>query len=115
MNKDIIEKICRNVGLKPERREQVRGAEIFVADGFSAPPHNDYRRFGIDPTDFPFGCYVTLWWVSKGSEELDTGQPVFFDAFHNPEYDITTKKLARLNTAMREAKGFLERRKAVHA
>jgi hypothetical protein len=114
MDKNAIERICRSVGLVPEKRVRVGDAEVFVADGRSSPPHMAYRRFGIAPDDFPGGCYVTLWWVSKG-EDLDTGQPLFFELFHNPEYSGAAKKMARINTAVREASGFLNRRKAVHA
>lgn len=115
MDKNSIERICRTVGLVPEKRTRVRDAEIFVADGFSTPPHSAFRRFGIEPTDFPGGCFVTLWWISKQDEQLDTGQPLFFDLFHNPEYSGATKKLARINTAMREADGFMKRRKNARA
>lgn len=114
IGKHRIERICRSAGMLPVKRGNIMGAEVFIADGFSSPPHFNYRRFGVDPTDFPFGMFATLWWISKGDENLDTGQPMFFDAFHNPEYAKADKQRARINTAMQEAKTFLARRKKVH-
>lgn len=112
MDKSKIESICERAGMKPAKRERWRDYEIFVADGFSLPPHRSFQRFGVDANDFPSGMYATLWWVSKKTEKLDTGQPIFFDAFHNPEYSLPNKKAARINTALREAEGFLKRRAA---
>lgn len=114
MDKDRIERICRTAGMRPEKRVPFKSYEIFVADGFSLPPHRNFQRFGVEPLDFPSGMYATLWWVSKHEDKLDTGQPIFFDAFHNPEYSTETKKQARINTALREAEGFLKRRAKKH-
>ena len=114
IGKSKIETMCRAAGMVPAKRARVDGAEVFVADGFSAPPHFAYRRFGIGPEQFPFGMFATLWWASKGDEKLDTGQPLFFDAFHDPQYSPEGKKRARINTAMKEAKSFLARRKKAH-
>lgn len=112
MNKDKIETMFRRAGLVPEKREKVGDYEVFIGDGFSAPPHHAYTRFGVGPDEFSFGCYVTFWWVAK-DEKLDTGHPLFFDAFHNPEYDTATKKQARINSALKDAVGFLHTRKKV--
>lgn len=100
--------------MRPEKRARWKDYEIFVADGFSLMPHNAFRRFGVESDEFPAGMYATLWWVSKESDQLDTGQPIFFDALHNPEYSAETKKQARINTALREAEGFLKRREQQH-
>ncbi len=108
--KDVMERICRAAGMRPEKRTRHGDYEIFIADGFSLPPHKAYRRFGIEPEDFPMGMYCTLWWTGM-SERLDTGQPLFFDAFHDNQYDQATRKAARINRALKEAQGFLERRK----
>ena len=109
--KSKIESICRQAGMRPVRRTTVEGAEVFIADGFSLPPHRAYRRFDIGPLEFPRGMYVTLWWASKGDEKLDTGQPLFFDVFHNPEYANGSKQLARINAATNAARDFLSSRK----
>lgn len=111
IGKNKIEKMCREAGMKPARRATIDGVEVFIADGFSAPPHWAFRKFGINHSEFPMGMYVTLWWASKGDEKLDTGQPLFFEPFHNPEIGQGSRKLARINAAMKEAKDFLDLRK----
>lgn len=114
ISKHGIERICRQAGMKPVRRGNINGAEVFIADGFSAPPHQHYRRFGIGPEQFPGGMYVTLWWLSRGEDKLDIGQPLFFELLHDRQFSGGSKQLARINAAMKEAKTFLERRKKVH-
>lgn len=114
IGKHKIERMCRTAGMIPETRTNINGAEVFIADGFSAPPHQNFRRF-VEATEFPFGMFCTMWWASKGDEKLDTGQPLFFDAFHNPEYSKADKKRARINAARKEAETFLSRRKKAAA
>lgn len=114
MNKEQMERVFAAGGVKPVDRVRLRDHDVFIGEGFSLPPHRIYRRFGVSETDFPRGMFATWWWIGK-DEKLDTGQPLFFDTFHNPEYDAATKKIARKNTAIKEAVGFLNRRKAVHA
>ena len=114
IGKQRIEDICRSAGMVPVARDNINGTELFIADGFSAPPHHAFRRFDVGPTDFPYGMYITLWWVSRGDEKLDTGQPLFFDAFHDSEYSLADKKLARINSAKQTAVEFLQKRKKAH-
>ena len=112
--KTAIERICRAAGMAPVKRDNIRGAEVFVADGVSMPPHMAYWRFGIEPTEFPQGMYATLWWASKGDERLDTGQPLFFDAKHNPSLPVGSKQKARVNAALKSAREFIDLRKKAH-
>lgn len=112
MKKEVIEKACRKAGMTPARRTKIDGIEVFIADGFSSQPHRSFARFGVEEGEFPKGCYATLWWASKDND-LDIGQPLFFDPMHNPEYDLRTKKMARINSAIQEASGFLSRRKEI--
>ncbi len=114
MKKQAVEEACRKAGMKPALRTKIMGVEVFIADGFSFQPEKMYARFGIEKGDFPLGCYATLWWVAK-DDDLDIGQPVFFDFLHNPEYDLATKKIARVNAAVKEAQGFLNSRKKVRS
>lgn len=114
MKKQAVEEACRKAGMKPALRTKILDVEVFIADGFSFTPEKAYARFGIDKGDFPLGCYATLWWVAK-DDDLDIGQPVFFDFLHNPEYDLATKKIARVNTAVQEAHRFLKTRKKVRS
>jgi hypothetical protein len=111
IGKQKIERMCRAAGMVPAKRETINGVEIFIADGFAAMPHTVFGRFGVEPGDFPFGCFATLWWASKGDEKLDAGQPRFFAAFHDPEIGHGSKQRARINSAMQHAKAFLEARK----
>ncbi len=112
MKKQVFEEACRKAGMTPAHRTKILGAEVFIADGFSFDPHTRFARFGIEKTDFPLGAYATMWWVAK-DEELDIGRPLFFDFMHNPEYDLASKKTARINTAVNEAGAFLKRRKEI--
>lgn len=104
MDRHKIERMCRNAGMRPEIREKIGNIDLFIADGFSLPPHRWFKKFGVEPEDFPFGMYATLWWVSKKEDHLDVGQPLFFDKMEN-------SKLARINAARKEARLFVERRK----
>ena len=110
IGKNRIETICRNAGMVPVARDKIDGAEVFIADGFSTPPHVKQRRW-LEKNEFPWGCFVTLWWVSKGDEKLDTGQPIFFDAFHDSNMSLASKKIARINMAKQTALDFLRSRK----
>lgn len=110
-NKDKIEAMCREAGLRPERRLSMQGFDLLLADGFSLPPHAAWGKFGVDPDEYPFGCYVTIWWVMKGEDRHYVAQPLFFDAFHDRQLDIESKKRARLNAAEKSAAEFLDRRK----
>lgn len=116
MDKEVIERCCRAAGLTPEKRSVVEGYDLFVADGFVpanlCQPY--FWRFGITTTDFPMGMFATIYWLAQGEDKVEMGQPLFFEAFHNPELgDAATRKTARLNTAAKEAAGFLKRRKKV--
>lgn len=110
MKKDVIERACRAGGLLPVRRELINGVGVCVADGFSATPHIQFKRFGASPGEFPFGAYLTIWWLEKGPDDFDIGVPLLFEAFHNPEYDVKTKQLARINTALVAANDFMKRK-----
>lgn len=110
-SKDKIEKMCRAAGLKPERRSKIRGLDVLIADGFSLPPHNAFRRFGVAAKDFPRGCYVTFWWLMKGEERMFIGCPLMFEALHDPELGAGSKKLARINAALKHAREIAENMK----
>lgn len=110
MNKEKIEEIFRKGGVSPAERRSYGDFNVFIGDGFSLMPHNAYRRFGVDPDEFPSGMYVTWWWIGK-DEKLDVGRPLFFSAMHNPEYSAADKKTARINAALKDAEKFMARRK----
>jgi hypothetical protein len=102
ITKGNIERMCLKAGTAPADRIFVGDYEILISDGFSLPPHRVFRKFGIGPDDFPKGCYCTFWWLMKG-DNLYFGKPLFFDAFHDPEYDAATKRRARINRARDDA------------
>lgn len=115
MDKNKLEKICRDANMRPEHREHFRDHDIFIADGFSLPPHAAHRRFGVEDWEYPYGMYATLWWVGKNNEKLDIGQALYFDHNHNPALDLASKKQARINAAVEEAKTFIKRREKASA
>jgi len=86
---------------------------LLISDGFSLPPHRAYWRFGVGPDEYPSGCYVTFWWLMKGEERLFVAYPLIFDVFHDPEYDVATKKRARINTAVKKAEEFVSQLRRV--
>ena len=105
-NKDKIEQMCRNAGLRPEKRYALKNFDVLLADGFSLPPHIKFRRFGVTANEFPHGCYVTFWWLMKGEDRLFVANALMFDAFHNQELEFSMRKKARVNRALQEAAGF---------
>jgi hypothetical protein len=107
MNKDRLEEIFRKGGAKPVSRQKLEDFDLYIGDGFSLSPHTHYRRFGVEATDFPRGMYVTWWWIGK-DENLFTGQPLFCDVNHDPEYSWDDKKQMRVRSAIETAKGFLK-------
>jgi hypothetical protein len=110
MNKDKIEEMARNAGLKPVSREKLEDYDLYIADGFSLSPHTAHNKFGIQPLDFPNGMYVTMWWTAKG-EDGGYMHHLFLDAHHDPEYSWEDKKIMRINAARDDAKKFLALRK----
>src|SRR3990167_4855120 len=111
LDKKTLEKACRAAGMRPVKRGDINGTSVYIADGFSTPPHYKFRRFGVEPNEFPWGAFVTLWWLERGEGHLDVGRPMIFDAFHDPQYSRETRQLARINSALRDARDFMARRK----
>lgn len=107
-DKEKIESMCRKAGMKPFERRQLRDYDLLISDGFSMPPHYTYQRFGVDPDDFPNGCYVTFWWLMKGEDNMFAAHPLFCDIYHDMEYDKETKHRMRLNSAVEDAENFLK-------
>lgn len=109
MNKEKIEKVFREAGVKPVSRERLADYDLYIGDGFSLPPHSSHNKFGVEPTDFPNGMYVTWWWIAKGEDGGDL-HPLFFDVHHNPEYSWDDKKTLRVNASRADAENFLKTR-----
>lgn len=114
MNKDKIEQMCRKAGLIPARRETIKGHDVCVADGFSTEPHVTFARMGVAKGEFPNGCYVTMWWAAQGEERMQMAEPLFCNPDHDPEYDLATRKRARINAAIKRAHEVLTQREGGH-
>lgn len=111
-----IEKICDQAQLRLEARERIWGGinepyELFIAAGESSPPHFRYQRFGIEPTDFPLGCIVTMTWLFKDEDDMILGIPAFFEKNHDANLEPEARKQARINRCKADAMKFLENRK----
>lgn len=114
IGKPQIEKMCRAAGMVPVARMNIDGIEVFIADGFSPIPSIAFQKFGIEPQDFPGGCFGTMWFASCREDKLDFGRPLFMDVLHNPELSPRAKKHARIRAAAEDAKINLDRRKRAH-
>ena len=103
ITKANMERMVRAAHAKPVARARVRGRQIFIADGFSLPPHTAYRWVAnIEPTDYPNGAHVTMWW--SGEETVRDGTWLVWDANHNPEYSEADKLRGRIHAAIENAK-----------
>lgn len=116
VTKADMERICRAAAMPPVHRDKLAdGREIFVADGFSLPPHYMHRHFGITPSDFPYGAYATMWWAATGDEQLEVGAPLYFDVAHDPSMPSGSKQKARINAAIKHAKQHFARLKKIRS
>lgn len=118
LNRRRIEKICDDAQLRLEKRERLWASmgeqyELFIAAGESKPPHFRFQKLGLDPDDFPLGCYVTIWWMLKDETKLVLAAPAFYEKNHNPELTEAGKKQARINRCSKDALNFLQSRKRV--
>jgi hypothetical protein len=107
ISREKVEKMTKKAGLTPVKKMAFRDFDILISDGFSLPPHRNFKKFGLGPQHFNQGCYVTMWWLMKGEEQMFAANSLFFDVFHDPEYDKETKKQMRANSAFEDAKSFL--------
>jgi hypothetical protein len=114
IDKEVIERCCRLARMTPEKRARVGEHDVFVADGFHPQPFPAFERMGVKENEFPMGCYATTWWTAQGEDKVEMGTIFFCEPFHDPGYTVETKKQARINTALREAEGFLKRREQQH-
>lgn len=110
LNKHNTEKMCRGAGLHPTKRERFQDREIYVADGFSERPEFTFKRFGVDPGEFPNGAFCTIWFVAKSESFFELGHPLLFDKFHDPVISPGSKQMARVNKAVQEAQESISRR-----
>ena len=109
--KDDIERMFSAIGVKPVHRTKILGNEVFIADGFVQPSMIDkgyLRKFEIKPGEFPFGCFLTVWWTEQ---HKGTGSICACDAMHDPGYSAEEKQKMRINSAVHLATKDMTRRK----
>lgn len=111
IDKAKIETICDAAQLSLERRQTVGEYELFIAAGESKPPHFRYQRFGIEPEDFPNGCFVTMSWLMRGEDKLEIAWPTFFEKNHDAYMTDLGRARARTNRAIKDAHEYLEMKK----
>jgi len=97
--KEDMERMCVAAGMQTQPRRTIEGKEVFIADGFSSPPHAAFGRFGLTPEEFPFGCFVTFWLTEARKSEIGMGRPLFFDALASTSRD----RDARIREAVKDA------------
>lgn len=109
MNKGQMETMFSNAGFRAIERARHGDYDIYIADGFSRPPHHALQaKFGFKEDDYEFGCYVTFWLLYKGGElQCDGGFVVC-------EPDQVNARL-RAKAAIKHAVGFIETRKRIAA
>lgn len=105
LTKDSLTRVCAAAGLLPEVRTEHRGYDIFVGHGFTGKPGVTLKRFGVDHSMFPFGCFLTLWSVAKGEDCI-------LIAAVEPYIDAREKN-ARLQMAIDGATAFIDKLKKV--
>lgn len=115
LNRDTVEKMMVGAQMQPAHKEKVGDYEVFVGDGYSFTPEATYKRFGAEPGDFNGGAFCTVWFVARDETFFEVGSPALYRTDHNPELDTSSKRRARINRAMKDAKEFIDRRKRVAA
>lgn len=108
MNKDRLDKFVRKLGMVPVKRETAKAGEIFVADGEPGDKVKAslIKRGAISLGEFPAGFFMTTWWVACGEDDILYGPSLFFERNHDPELPSNMKQVARINTALKEARAF---------
>lgn len=99
-----LEKHFQLNGIKPEKKVDFKGFQIYLAD---SGVHHDIkdRGFTLDEMEkFSLGYYMTIWAIGVG-EKLFGYTPLFFECLH--DVNIDDRKSARLKSAEQQAKAFI--------
>ena len=109
-----FETILSVAGIVPVARATIDGEDVFVADGFVSPLKQEtLKRFGVEPNEYPYGCYMTISVIEDKQRGWDT-QYAVCDAFHDPGHSKETKQSMRVKTILeRTQQAISSRRKNV--
>lgn len=116
MNKEKLEKFCRNIGLEPAEKIAFKDGHILIADGLvsEAGKASLVKRGGIELGEFPEGVYMTLWFWEDNEKYPISGRPLFFDKNHDPQLDDKTKRSGRIQACFDNALAVIKLAEEVH-
>lgn len=108
-----IEQAVEKSGGEIVYRENRKDGELYVADVFSAYPHENLapflKRIGVCDDlarDYPMGCFVTLWWLKGNDFKLPAGIGTF-DPFHDHGTPAERRNL-RVGAMVKKARKVLQ-------
>ncbi len=113
LNRDTVERMMVGAQMRPVHKEKVGDYEVFVGDGFSFNPAVTYQKFGAEPGDFDAGAFCTIWFVARDENFFEVGVPALYATNHDPSLDASSKEIARVNRAMKDAAKFIQDRKRI--
>jgi len=104
MNKDDLIKRFDGLAFQTDRKTTPYG-DILVAERFVAT--GDLHQIGMTAKDFPYGAYQQ-WWVMCQGENVDAFGDVYFDAMHDIDMPLGSRKTARTNATLSAAEQFID-------
>lgn len=108
LTKDSLARMCANAGILPAHSESYKGYGIVIGDGRVVNPAVVLKRFGIERDDFPFGCYCTLWGITKDDDVFIAG--VLPNSLsHDASHDANSRRMARISGGVMVAKMHIDK------
>jgi hypothetical protein len=95
LTKDSFAKMCARADIKPVHREAYRSYDILIGDGRVINPGAVLGRFGIEQSDFPLGCFCTVWCIAK-DDKIALAGVLPNKLTHDIHYDENSKRMARV-------------------
>lgn len=105
LTKDTLARMCASASMREELRQSYKGYDIFIADGFASRPEVTLQKFGVEPGQFPFGVFCTLWAVAKGEDFVEIASVITSNNGND--------SLDRITKALDQATTFISRRAAI--
>ncbi len=107
---DFHERVKRVFGdsyIKPILRTKIDSRDVFVADGFVPADQMPFfgARFGggISETDFPNGCYATVW-LTPVKTGFMIGVATFEPTHDVESISLNSRQAARINKTLEMAR-----------